>query len=73
MNFADWLSDWISAGLVRWEIDQTIRAAWANATPEEKMEQNKRFPNGRPEPEEFIRVIAAELKEKEKEKEQNNT
>ena len=54
--------DCLSAAHVRREIRKTISFAWDTTDPIIKQKQNELFPNGKPEPEEFIKVVTAHLK-----------
>ena len=46
------------------EMKKAINQAWSNPTTEQKMFQEKYFPNGKPTVEEFIQTIANLVRQK---------
>lgn len=53
-----------SEKVVRRELEQIIDATWASSDPEAKLMQSRLFPNGKPTPEEFIRVVSQIVRER---------
>ena len=45
------------------EMQKAIDLAWANPTPEQKLFQERYFPNGKPTAEEFIKTVSNIIKE----------
>ena len=47
------------------EMKKAIDEAWSNPTKEQKLFQERYFPNGKPTVEEFVRTVAALVRNKE--------
>lgn len=55
----------LKAWIIRHQMKKALDAAWRN--PDGAEVRQKLFPDGKPSPEEFIRVIANHIKEREQE------